>query len=91
MCHFVVEHVFSGAFEEAMRRCACALMEAGYCVLVHVRLCSVQRILPRREYAEMQDEAYMPVSRSSGFGSCSAVYCVEGGGKLHGVNIQLSV
>ena len=30
-CHFVVEQVFSGAFEEAMRRCACALMEAEYC------------------------------------------------------------
>ena len=47
VCHFVVEQVFSGAFEAAMRWCACALMEAGYCVLVHARVCSVQRILPR--------------------------------------------
>ena len=38
---FVVEQVFSGAFEEAMRCCACAVMQAGYCVLVRVRLCSV--------------------------------------------------
>ena len=40
-CDFVVEQVFSGAFEEAMRWCAWALMEAGYCLLVHARLCSV--------------------------------------------------
>ena len=46
MCHFVVELVFSSAFEEAMRWCACALLVAGYCVLVQSRLCSVQRILP---------------------------------------------
>ena len=46
---FVVEQVFSGTFEEAMRWCGCAVMEAGYCVLVHARLrCSVQRILPHR-------------------------------------------
>ena len=49
LCHCVVEQVISGAFEEAMRWCACAVMGAGYCVLVHGRLCSVQRILPRRE------------------------------------------
>ena len=36
LCHFVVEQVFSGAFEEAMRWCACALMASGYCLLVHV-------------------------------------------------------
>ena len=47
VCHFVVEQVFSRGFEEAMRWCAWALMEAGYCVLVDARLCSVQRILPR--------------------------------------------
>ena len=47
VCHFVREEVFSGAFEEAMRWCACAVMEAGYCLVVHARLCSVQRILPR--------------------------------------------
>ena len=28
-CHFVVEQVFSGGLEEAMRWCAFALMEAG--------------------------------------------------------------
>ena len=48
VCHFVVAQVFSGAFEEAMRWCACGVMEAGYCVLVDARLCSVQRILPHR-------------------------------------------
>ena len=47
MCYIVVEEVFSGAFEEAMRWCAWAIMEAGYCVLVYARLCSVQLILPR--------------------------------------------
>ena len=41
LCHFVAEQVFSGAFEEAMRWCAWELMESGYCVLVHARLCSV--------------------------------------------------
>ena len=59
MCHFVVGQVFSGAFEEAMRWCACAVMEAGYCVLVHARLRSVQRILPRSKCGLMQDEAHM--------------------------------
>ena len=38
---FVVEQVFSGPFEEATRWCACALMETGYCLLVHVRLCRI--------------------------------------------------
>ena len=28
VCHFVVEQVFSGAFEEAMRWCACVVMDA---------------------------------------------------------------
>ena len=51
LCHFVVEQVFRGAFEEAMRWCAWELMEAGCCVLVHARLCSVQLILPRRKCA----------------------------------------
>ena len=46
LCHFGVGEVFSGAFEEAVRGCAWAVMEAGYVVLVHARLCSVQRILP---------------------------------------------
>ena len=45
---FVVEQVFSGAFEEAMRWCSCEVMDAGYCVVVHARLCSVQRMLPHR-------------------------------------------
>ena len=47
VCHFVVEPVFSGGFEEAMRWCAFELMETGYCVVVDARLCSVQRIFPR--------------------------------------------
>ena len=74
MCHFVVEQVFSGAFEGAMRWWACALMEAGYCLLVHVRLCSVQRILPRSKCAYMRDEAHMGVKDCIGFGSWSAVH-----------------
>ena len=48
LCHFVVEQVYSGALEEAMRWCACAVMEDGYVCLVHARLCSAQRILPHR-------------------------------------------
>ena len=51
VCHFVVEQVFSCGFEEAMSWCACALMEAGYCLLVHARLCSVKLILPRSKCA----------------------------------------
>ena len=51
VCHFVVEQVFSGAFEEAMRWCACALMEAEYCLLVRARLCSMQLIFPRSQCA----------------------------------------
>ena len=51
MCRFVVEDVFSGVFEETMRWCGWALMEVGYCVLVHGRLCSVQRILPHSKCA----------------------------------------
>ena len=70
----MVEQVFSGAFEEAMRWCACALMEAGYCVVVHARLCSVQRILPHRMCAKMQDEAHIRVKHCIGYGSCSVVY-----------------
>ena len=68
------EQVFSGAFEEAMRWGACALMEAGYCLLVHGRLCSVQRILPRRQCAKMQDEGHTPVKDWIRFGSRSAVH-----------------
>ena len=41
----MVEQVFSGAFEEAMRWCACGIMDVRYCLLVHSRLRSVQRIL----------------------------------------------
>ena len=66
MCHFVVEQVFSGAFEEAMRWCACIVMKAGYCWLVHGRVCSVQRILPRSKCASMQDEAQLHVRKSIG-------------------------
>ena len=78
----MVEQVFSGAFEEEMSWCACPLMGAVYCVLVHARLCSVQRILPRSKCAQMQNQAYMGVKHCIGFGGCSAVHCVEGGGKL---------
>ena len=53
----MVEQVFSGAFEEAMRLCACTVMEAGYCVLVRARVCDIQRILPHRMCAYMQDQA----------------------------------
>ena len=74
MCHFVVEQVFSGAFEEAMRWCACALMEAGCGWLVHGRACSVQRIWPRRECVKMQDEGHTLVKDWIGFGGWSAVH-----------------
>ena len=74
VCHFVVEQIFGGGFEEAMRWCACAWMAAGYCLLVHARLCSVQRILPRRMCAQMQDEAHLRVKDCTGFGSCNVVY-----------------
>ena len=57
VCHFVVEEVFSGAFEDAMRWCACVVLEAGYCLVVHVRLCSLQRILPHSKCAYMDDQA----------------------------------
>ena len=30
VCHFVVEQVFSGAFEEAMRWCACVCGNGGW-------------------------------------------------------------
>ena len=70
----MVEQAFSGAFEEAMRWCGCAVMEAGYCVLVHARLCRVQRILPHRMCASMQDEAELRVKECIGCLSCSAVH-----------------
>ena len=38
VCHFVVEQVFSGAFEEAMRWFACGVVDAGCCLLVYSRL-----------------------------------------------------
>ena len=82
MRHFVVEQVFSGALDEAMSWCTWALMEAGYCVVVHARLCSVQRILPNRKCALMQYEAQLCVKHCIGFGSCSPVHCVRGGGNL---------
>ena len=86
----MVEQVFSGGVEEAMGRCAFALMEAGYCVLVHARQCSVQRILPRRECAKMQDEAHLRVKRCIGLGRCSVVYRLAGGWRLGGGNIVRS-
>ena len=47
VCHLVVKQASSGSFEEAVQWCACAVMAGGYCLLVHARLCSVQRILRR--------------------------------------------
>ena len=70
----MVKQVYSGAFEEAMRWCACALMEAGCCLLIPASVCSIKRILPCRECEKMQDEAHTPVKDWIGFGSCSAVH-----------------
>ena len=78
----MVEQVFSGAFEEAMH--CCTVMESGYCVLVHARLRSVQRILPYRRCAYMQYEAQLRVEKCIGFGSSSVVHCVGIGVKLNG-------
>ena len=87
MSHFVVEQVFSGAFEEAMSWCACALMEAGYCLLVHARLCSILRILPHRKCGKKRDETQLRVKHCIGFGSSSVVYFVAGAGKQSVRNI----
>ena len=57
VCHFVVAQVFSGAFEEAMRWCACVVMAAGYWLLVHARPCSVQRTFLHRWCELMQAQA----------------------------------
>ena len=46
MCDFVVEQVFSVAFEKAIRCCGCVVMETGHSAVVHPRLCSVQRMSP---------------------------------------------
>ena len=72
--HFVVEQVFSGEFEEGTRWCVWGVMEAGSCLLVRSRLCSVQRMSPNRMCAQMQDEAQRRVEHCIGFGSCSVVY-----------------
>ena len=74
VCHFVVEQIFSGGFDEAMGWCACALVEAGYCLVVHARLCSVQGILPRSWCALMHDQVHTRVKDWIGFGSWSAVH-----------------
>ena len=76
MCHLVVEQAFSGWFAQAMRWCACALMEAGYCWLVHARVSSVQGILPHRRCAKMHADAERRVEHCIGFCSSSAVHCV---------------
>ena len=47
----VSRYCFSGALEQARHSRACAVMEAGDCVLVHARLRSIQRILPRSKCA----------------------------------------
>ena len=47
----VSRYCFSGALEQARHSRACAVMEAGDCVLVHDRLRSIQRILPRSKCA----------------------------------------
>ena len=72
--HLVRAQVISGAFEQGMRWCAWAGIAAGYCLLVDARLCSFERILPHRKWAQMQDEAELRVKHCIGFGSCSVVY-----------------
>ena len=74
MCDFVVEQVFSGEFEEGTSWCVCGVMEAGYCLVFHARLCSVQRMSPNRMCAQMQDHDHLRVEHCIGFGSCSVVY-----------------
>ena len=75
MWHFVVEQVVSGEFEEGTSWCVCGVMEAGYCLVFHARLCNVQRMSsPTRMCAQMQDEAQRRVEHCIGFGSCSVVY-----------------
>ena len=44
-CWELITQIFSGAFEEAMRWCAWGVMDVRYCLLVHSRMRSVQRIL----------------------------------------------
>ena len=63
------------------------VMEAGYCLVFHARLYSVQPILPRSMCAQMQDEAQRRVKHCMGFGSCSVVHCVAGGWKQGGVMV----
>ena len=70
-----------------MSWCACALLEAGFCVLVHARLCSIQHILPHRKCGKKRDEAQLRVKHCIGFGSCSVVYWLAGREKLYLVNI----
>ena len=83
----MVAQVSSGAFGEAMRWCACAVMEAGYCVLVHARLCSIQRLLAHRKCGKKRDEAQLRVKHCIGFGSSRVVYFVAGAGKQSVRNI----
>ena len=71
----MVEQVFSGGFEEAMRWCACALMEAGYCLVVHARLCSVQRILPHRKCAK--NETRRSCVLNTALDLAAAALCIE--------------
>ena len=66
---------------------ACAPVAAGYCVLVHARVCSVQRILPHSWCGLMQDVAHRRVKHSNGFGNCIVVFWQAGAGKLNGRNI----
>ena len=61
-------------FEEGTRWCVCGVMEAGYCLVFHARLCSVQRMSPNRMCAQMQDHDHLRVEHCIGFGSCSVVY-----------------
>ena len=83
-CVILLLRRYSGAFEEAVRWRACAVVAAGYCLLVHARLCSIQRILPHRMCAYMQDEARLSVKHCIEFGSCSVPYWLAGWGKLIG-------
>ena len=71
----MVEQVFSGGFEEAMRWCACALMEARYCVPVYAMLCSVHRILPHRKCAK--NETRLSRVLNTALDLPAAALCIE--------------
>ena len=69
----MVQQVFSGAFEDAMRWCAWAVVEAGYCVLVDARLCSIQPILSHSWCGSMQDRCLL----ATALDLAAAALCIE--------------